>query len=115
MTKHMDRAAEALRGSRVFQASAAFGVPHGAWEDCSRMMLSASLRAYHALREWSPEELAEFPEGSVMLHPEMGLLERDFRPGWVGFIEWGNISNKYLAERGPMRLVFNPDDVKETA
>ena len=72
-----------------------------------------ALRAYQALREWSPEELGEFCEGTVMLHPEMGLLERDFREGWIWSIEWGYVSDRNLAERGPMRLVFNPDDVEE--
>lgn len=94
MTKHMDRVAEALPQIGPM------------W-----LVTEEVLNEYHALREWSPEELAEFPEGSVMLHPEMGLLERDFRDGWIGSIEWGHISDSNLAERGPMRLVFNPDVV----
>lgn len=39
MSDHLDRAAEVLRTSKVFRASAAFGVPDEAWVDAATRMV----------------------------------------------------------------------------
>lgn len=103
MSAHRERAARRLRGSRVFQASAAFGVPHEAWEDCSRMMLSAALRAYQALREWTVAELEALPDTAWLVDSN-----NEIKPPWW----WVDLIGEGW-KVGPLRLVFNPNDVKE--
>ena len=103
MSEYLDRAAEVLRETKVFRASAAFGVPYEAWGDCSRMMLRAALRAYQDLREWTVEELEA-------LHTEALLVDRDNRPIHALPAQWWIRDG---ADLGPLRLVYNPDDLKE--
>ena len=103
MSDHLERAAATLRGARAFQASAAFGVPHEAWDDCSRMMLSAALRAYQAPREWTIPELEA-------LHPEALLVNSENRPTPALPAQWWIRDG---ADLGPLRLVFNPNDLQE--
>ena len=105
MSEQLERAAEVLRETKVFRASAAFGVPNEAWRDCSRMMLSAALRAYQAPREWTIPELEA-------LHPEALLVNSENRPTPALPAQWWIRDG---ADLGPLRLVYNPDDLKEEA
>lgn len=69
----------------------------------SRAAFRAALRAYQAPREWTVPELEALPNRAL-------LVDRDNRPipalparCWM----------RDGADLGPMRLVYNPDDLKE--
>ena len=63
----------------------------------------AALRAYQDLREWTVEELEA-------LHTEALLVDRDNRPIPALPAQWWMRDG---ADLGPLRLVYNPDDLKE--
>ena len=63
----------------------------------------AALRAYQAPREWTVEELDALPDGTRLM-AENG----DVHPHW-----WWAGEEKEGWQPGPLRLVFNPDDVEE--
>ena len=110
MSEHLERAAAGLRGSRVFQASATFGVPHEAWGDCSRMMLRAAIRAYQAPRDWGEADIQWLPVGALFVD-ERGHV---YRLGAYGLLfPPGSSVGSPIYTLGPLRLVYNPDDLKE--
>ena len=110
MSEHLERAAAALRETKAFRASAAFGVPNEAWGDCSRMMLRATLRAYQAPREWGEADIQRLPVGALFVD-ERGHV---YRLGAHGLLfPPGSSVGSPTYTLGPLRLVYNPDDLKE--
>ena len=63
----------------------------------------AALRAYQAPREWTIPELEA-------LHPEALLVNSENRPIPALPARWWMRDG---ADLGPLRLVYNPDDVRE--
>ena len=71
----------------------------------SRAAFRATLRAYQAPREWTIPELEA-------LHPEALLVNSENRPTPALPAQWWIRDG---ADLGPLRLVYNPDDLKEEA
>ena len=72
----------------------------------------AALRAYQAPRVWTVEELDALPDGAVLRAtvPEYAVFDK-----WDGRW-WRGLYGRQLdvvAGFNPLRLAFNPDDVKE--
>lgn len=74
------------------------------------------LRAYQDLREWTVEELEALPEGAVILtarnHLGVKVPEDGDGETFWEFGGWYALTEDLIGD-SPIRLLFNPDDLKE--
>lgn len=109
MSKYLDRAARVSTDFAPADQCAHHGGCDCVHQHAALRIGTRFLRAYQDLREWTVDELEALPEGSVLVDRSESARTRT-TGGWQC---GADLLRSRLLARWEMRLVYNPNDLKE--